>query len=186
MSEIAVIVLAAGTSSRAGSVNKLLSSYKDKPMVAHVVEAATRLSGCPVYVVVGHQADKVRAALSRFDLNFIENPDFDQGMSTSLIRGIKALPPSITGALICLGDMPRIEVQHLQQLISVCTGADSLCVPMYQGKQGNPVLWGRDYFDDILTLDGDVGAKSLIKKHTDIVKCVEMPDDAVLFDIDHP
>ena len=186
MTEIAVIILAAGTSSRAGPVNKLLSSYRGKPMVAYPVHAAQGLSNCPVIVVTGHQSELVKAVLSEFDVKFVNNPAYAEGMSTSLKAGIAALPESVSGAIVCLGDMPRITTGHLQKLIDDCEGDETICVPMFNGKQGNPVLWGRQYFADILNLSGDVGAKSLLRKYATAIKRVEMSDDAVLFDIDQP
>jgi molybdenum cofactor cytidylyltransferase len=184
---VAAIVLAAGSSSRMGT-NKLLAEIEGKPMILRVVEAATSAQARPIIVVTGHQDDALRTALSGKSVTFAHNPDYVDGLATSLKAGIAALPATIDGVLICLGDMPDISTAHLERLISAFDPLEgrSICVPVFSGKRGNPVLWGAEYFDEIRSLKGDVGAKHLIGEHADEVCEVAMPDDATLNDIDTP
>ena len=142
----------------------------------------------PVIVVVGHEADHVRAALQERDLAIVRNPDFELGLSASLRRGLLALPDGIAGALVCLGDMPRIGADAIDRLIGVFDpeGRGAICVPTYKGKQGNPVLLARRFFPEIMEITGDVGAHHLIGAYADQVRHVEMPTDDVLFDVDTP
>jgi molybdenum cofactor cytidylyltransferase len=185
---VAAIVLAAGRSSRMEGVNKMLAAIDGKPMVARVADAALASKARPVIVVVGHEADQVRAALQERDLAIVRNPDFESGLSTSLRRGLSALPDGVAGALVCLGDMPRIGADAIDRLVEVFDpeGGSAICVPVYKGKQGNPVLWARRFFPEIMEITGDVGARHLIGAYADQVRKVEMPTDDVLFDVDTP
>jgi molybdenum cofactor cytidylyltransferase len=185
--KIGAVVLAAGTSSRMGS-NKLLAQVRGKPMVRYAVEAALKSHAEPVIVVTGHAGQDVRAALSDLNVRFVENPEFSKGLSASLKRGVSALPEDCDGALIILGDMPGISPALLDRLIAAFDPAESraICVATYRGKQGNPVLWARRFFPEILAVEGDVGARNLIGAYGELVVEVEAEDDAPLTDIDTP
>jgi molybdenum cofactor cytidylyltransferase len=183
---IAALILAAGRSSRMNGPNKLLLPLGGKPMVALVAEAVRASSASPVTVVTGNAESEVRAALSEFDASFVHNPDYAEGLSTSLRAGLAALPDDVDGVLVCLGDMPDIEAAHLDRLIAAFDPEEgrTICVPTVAGKRGNPVLWGRDWFDAMSEVKGDTGAKHLIGENADSVCEVPMPDDATLTDID--
>lgn len=185
---IAGLLLAAGQSRRMGSVNKLLAEVAGRPMVAHAAEALTRSKAEGLTVITGHAPEAVHAAVAERDARFVHNPDFDQGLSTSLKRGIAALPEDVDGALICLGDMPRVTAVVLDRLIAAFDPTENraICVPTYRGKRGNPVLFARRFFAEMQDLAGDTGAKTLIGAYEDQVVEVEMPDDAILNDIDTP
>jgi len=186
--KIAALVFAAGQSRRMGPRNKLLEEIDGVAMIRRVVEAATSSGAGPVFVVIGHQADRVRGTLAGLPVEFVENPDFEEGISASLRHGIGALPEDCDGVLICLGDMPRVESAMLDRLINAfdpAAGSD-ICVPVHQGKQGNPVLWGNRYFREMRDISGDVGAKHLIGRHAEGVREIEMDGDGVLLDVDSP
>ncbi|MDP7666942.1 MAG: molybdopterin-binding/glycosyltransferase family 2 protein [Rhodospirillales bacterium] len=185
---VAAIVLAAGRSSRMEGVNKMLAAIDGKPMVTRVADAALASKARPVIVVVGHEADQVGAALAGRDLTIVRNPDFESGLSASLRRGLSALPDGIDGAVVCLGDMPRIGAETIDRLIAAFDpeGRSAICVPAFKGKQGNPVLWARRFFPEIMEIAGDVGARHLIGAYADQVRHVEMLTDDVLFDVDTP
>ncbi len=185
---IAALVLAAGRSRRMGKTNKLLSEIGGEPMVARVVRAAVDSRAEPVVVVTGHEAAKVRAALAGLDVAFADNPDYAQGLSTSLAAGLAALAADVDGAVVCLGDMPRIDAGLIDRLIEAFAPEDgrTICVPTHGGKRGNPVLWARRYFAEIEAIAGDVGARHLIGEHDDAVCEVAVEDDAALIDIDTP
>src|SRR5262249_34703075 len=118
LAQIAIIILAAGRSTRMGAGNKLLADVNGRPMVRHAVDAALASQGKPVLVVVGHQAGAVREALAGLPIAFVDNPSFAAGLSGSLKRGIDALPAGCEGALILLGDMPQIACTHIDRLIA--------------------------------------------------------------------
>ncbi len=187
MPNIACIVLAAGRSTRMGGANKLLAEVGGKPMVRHVVEAALASRARPVVVVTGHQAAGVAAALAGLEVTFVDNPDYAVGLSGSLKAGIGAVPVSADAALVLLGDMPQITSVHLDRLVAAFAAEDgAVIVPTHKGRRGNPVLWPRAYFAEMLQLKGDAGAKRLMAAHAADVREVDLGTDAIFADVDTP
>jgi molybdenum cofactor cytidylyltransferase len=184
---IAAVVLAAGLARRMGS-NKLLAPIDGAPMIARAVDAALASEARPVIVVTGNEAEKLRAALTGRAVTFVHNPDFAQGLSASIKRGVAAVPPECDGALICLGDMPRVAAEDIDRLIAAFNPVEgrAICVPVRGGKRGNPVLWARRFFGEMQELAGDAGAKHLIGAHGEAAAEVAMEGDGVLIDIDTP
>ncbi len=183
---IAAIVLAAGLSSRMGPDNKLLSDYGGQPLIAHVVEQIRNAHLERIVVVTGHEANDVRNALTSHNVEFVENPDFAEGLSSSLRAGLRRVTNEVDGAIVCLGDMPLITAEEINKLIEAFAPEDdhAICVPTHDGKQGNPVLWSNQFFDEMLSLKGDIGAKSMIAHHEELVCEVPMPNEAALIDVD--
>ena len=185
---IAALLLAAGQSRRMGGPNKLLAEIDGVPMVTRVAQRLLAARARPIIAVLGNQAETVDAALGKLPVERVRNPEFAAGLSTSLKRGIAALPPDLDGVIICLGDMPLISGRHLDRLIAAFNPLEgrAIIVPTRRGKRGNPVLWSKRFFPRMAELAGDVGAKHLIGEHSELVAEVEMDDDAVLVDIDTP
>jgi len=186
--KVAAIVLAAGQSRRMGSVNKLLADIAGKPMTAHVVDAAIASSASPVVVVTGHEPAYLEEALANRDVRFTHNPDFADGLSTSLRVGLTLLDADIDGAVVCLGDMPSVSANHINRLIVAFDPAagHAIIVPTFNGKRGNPVLWHRRFFAQMSDVSGDVGARHLIGDNEGSLLEVAMDDDAILADLDTP
>lgn len=186
--KVAAVVLAAGRSRRMGTVNKLLIGVDGKPMMRHAVDAALAAGLAPVVVVTGHERDKVAAALAGLPVTLVHNPDYAEGLSTSLRAGLAALPAEVEGALICLADMPRVGAAELGRLVGAFDPREgrAIVVPTRCGKRGNPVLWARQFFPEMRAVAGDVGAKHLIGAYPELVAEVEMEGDAILTDIDTP
>jgi molybdenum cofactor cytidylyltransferase len=191
--KIAAIVLAAGQSRRMGNVNKLLASVEGKPMVSHVVESLASSQARPLVVVTGHDYAAVEAVLPPRSgkgrgFTLTHNPDYASGLASSLRRGLAALPENVDGVLVCLGDMPRLSPAIVNRLIAAFnpTEGRAICVPTWQGKRGNPVLFARRFFAEMQEIAGDTGARALISDHAEVVCEVAMDDDAVLLDIDTP
>ena len=186
--KIAALVMAAGRSTRMGGANKLLTDVEGVAMVARAVDAALASRARPIIVVTGHDAARVGAALAGRPVTLVENPAHASGMASSLKAGIAALPADIDGALVCLADMPRVGPQTLDRLIAAFNPLEgrAICVPAFEGKRGNPVLWARRFFPAMAALAGDVGARHLIGEHAELVAEVPMGDDSVLVDIDTP
>ena len=187
-SSIAAVVLAAGQSRRMGQVNKLLAEIGGQAMVTRAVDAALASKASSVYVIIGHESDEIRKALAGRQVIFIDNPDYDAGLSSSLKRGIEALPDSVDGAVICLGDMPRVTATEINRLIDAFDPLQghAICLPTYDGRRGNPVLWARSFFREMQDIKGDVGARHLLGVHDNVVVEVEMTEEGVLLDIDTP
>lgn len=184
---IAGIVLAAGRSSRMGA-NKLLESVNGKPMVRAAVEAAVHGNLSPVIVVTGHEPNKVASMLGGLDTVFAHNPNFAAGLSTSLAAGIAAVPEAWEAACVLLADMPGVTADHVKRLVAAFDpGAHAaICVPVYKGRRGNPVLFAQRFFPAMMSLQGDVGARRIVKENAAAVREVEMPDAGVLADVDTP
>ncbi|MDU3130199.1 MAG: nucleotidyltransferase family protein, partial [Bradyrhizobium sp.] len=182
------IVLAAGRSTRMGGPNKLLAELDGKKLVRIVTEQALASKACEVIVVTGHQAELVEQALSDLDVRFVRNPDFAGGLASSVKAGIAAVPDTVDGAVVCLGDMPMVSSGLLDRLIAAFAPdrGNLIVVPVSEGRRGNPVLWSRRFFAELMTLDGDVGARHLIAKHTEAVAEVPVDGDSAFLDIDTP
>ncbi len=189
---IAAIILAAGQSRRMAGRHKLLADIGSQPMIAKIVDEACASDVSDVIVVTGHNAQGVREALAGRELTIVHNPDYADGISTSIKQGIAALRDIAEGmpdgVLICLGDMPAVASRHINRLIGAFNPLEgrSICVPTYKGKRGNPVLWASPLLEQFATLAGDAGAKYLIAQNEELVCEVAMDEDAVLVDIDTP
>ncbi len=190
---VAVLLLAAGRSTRMGGPNKMLADANGHPLVVHAVKAALASQAVEVVVVLGHMADEVRAAIekgvpAKSRLRFVTNPDFAEGLSTSVRTGIGALSNNVDAAIVQLGDMPGVTAGLIDRLIAAFSPVEgrTICVPTVGGKRGNPVLWARRFFSEMSRLAGDTGAKHLIGEHADLVCEVEMAGEAAITDIDTP
>ena len=185
---IAALVLGAGRSSRMGGPNKLLAEINGKPLIRIVTEQALASHARPVFVVTGHQRDRVEAALAGLPVRFVNNPHFADGLGTSLKAGIAALPADVDGAIVCLGDMPQVDaalIDRLTAAIDPDKGA-LVAVPVIDGKRGNPVVWSRRFFSDLMAVEGDIGARYLIARHAEAVVEVPVEGTAALTDVDTP
>jgi molybdenum cofactor cytidylyltransferase len=186
VSEIAGIVLAAGRSARMAPRNKLLAPIGGMPMIRRVTASVLESGVSSVIVVTGYEAGRIVQALNRLDVTIVTNPSYADGLSTSLKAGLEAVSPTADGALICLGDMPEIESPVIHALLAAFTGRDAICVPVHRGRRGNPVLWGRNYFAEMMALAGDAGAKPLMARHANRLIEVEVATDSIFEDVDSP
>ncbi len=182
-----VIILAAGQSRRMGPVNKLLQEIDGKAMVRHVVEAADASKAATTLVVTGHERDRITDELSGLDITLVHNPDFAEGLSASLKAGIAGLDDAYDGFVVCLGDMPGISTQLLDDMMAAFDPDQGrlIIVPVFHGKRGNPVLFASRFRDAMAELGGDMGAKYLIGRNEDVVFELDA-GDTVLLDIDTP
>jgi molybdenum cofactor cytidylyltransferase len=195
----AAIILAAGSSSRmGGGRHKLLLPLHDRPVLAHVLNAVLASQARPVVLVLGHQPEQVRSHiaphLSQPDLHIVENPDYLQGMSTSMRLGIQTLQANgytkykderIDSALVLLGDQPLITAQHIDALIAVYrTTGKRIIAPIYEGKRGNPILFDASLFPELLEVTGDEGGRSVLERHRDEIATVEIGNPLANIDVD--
>jgi molybdenum cofactor cytidylyltransferase len=185
---IAAVVLAAGRSTRMGGPNKLLAEIGGRPLVRIAAEEALASRARPVIVVVGHQRGEVEKALAGLPLELVYNPDFAEGLGTSLKAGIAAVPADAEGAIVCLGDMPQVDAGLIDRLIAAFDPDRGALVvmPTFAGKRGNPVLWSRRFFPDLAAIEGDVGARHLIGRYGEAVVEVPLEGKAALVDVDTP
>jgi len=185
---VEVIVLAAGRSTRMDGPNKLLAELEGKKLVRIATEQALASKASGVIVVTGHQADLVEQALAGLDVKLVRNQEFAAGLASSVKAGIAAVPADADGAVICLGDMPLIDAGLIDRLIDdfAADRGHLIVVPVAGGRRGNPVLWSRRFFQELMTLDGDVGARHLIAKHSEAVAEVAVEGEGAFLDIDTP
>ena len=186
VARVAGIVLAAGNSSRMGC-NKLLADIGGVTLLRRTVEAAAMSSLSPLIAVTGNDQQGTEATLKGLDVQFVHNPDYADGLSTSLRTGLTALPDHVDAALVLLGDMPEIPTSLIERMIAAFAATDghAICVATASGKRGNPVLWARRYFSEMEKVTGDTGAKHLIAAHEDSVLEIDAGEYA-LRDIDTP
>jgi molybdenum cofactor cytidylyltransferase len=185
--QVCALVLAAGRSRRMAPLNKLLvADSKGVPIIARVVDNVLASRALPVIVVTGHERERIEEALAGRAVLLAHAEDYAEGLSASLKAGLRAVPPEAEGVLICLGDMPLVSGEMLDRLIGAFDPEEgrALVQPTFRGKQGNPMLWAREFLPEMLAISGDIGARHLAAKHADRLVEVEMANDAVLRDFD--
>ena len=183
---VVAVVLAAGRSMRMGSKNKLLERLGGKSILHHVVTALQESQIKSIVVVLGHEAEKIKIDLEGEDVTYVMNPDYEQGMGTSIRTGIRSVDKSASGAVIMLGDMPLISSKTIDRLVHDFNSNPQaeIVVPTYENQPGNPVLWSSRFFPQLSSLDGDLGGKPLIKANTDAVSFCPVESGSVHIDVD--
>lgn len=190
--KVAAVVLAAGRSTRAGTVNKLLMPFGDTTLLGCVLKHLRRSRVDEIIVVTGYQAGRVApvaaAALTGAGKSWriVKAKDYEKGLSASLKTGIAALSPRTAGALVVLGDMPLIMPQVIDGLLKAFQLGNAAVVPVRNGKWGNPVLLSRMLFPKIRQMTGDQGAKPILKRLKGGVRFLETGDPAIEMDVDRP
>jgi molybdenum cofactor cytidylyltransferase len=181
------IILAAGSSSRMNGHHKLLARINGTPLVRLVAEAALASAAASVTLVVGHRASDVAAAVSDLDVTIVENPNHRSGLSSSLRTGVAALGEETDAAIILLADMPDVGSDTIDTVIDAFDPelGRHVVVPTFEGKAGNPVLWSRRFFPELMALEGDKGAREMIRANADAVAWVKA-GPSVTHDIDTP
>ena len=187
---ISAIILAAGESRRMGAHIKLLLQIDSEVLIRKFVKSVSNSLVDAVLVVVGFEAEKIKAVLHDQSVKFVENPSYEEGMTTSIQSGVKASSNQSTGLMICLADMPFAETSDLNHLIQAFNDYQStenslIIVPVFQGKRGNPVLFSEVFSDKILTHKGE-GCREIVREFPHYVKEVSMENDNLLRDIDTP
>jgi xanthine dehydrogenase accessory factor len=184
---IAGLVLAAGLSRRMGT-NKLVTEIGGKTLVRRAAEAALEAGLSPVIVVTGHEPEKIEQALAGLPVQIVHNPSYADGLSTSIKRGIESLPPDCDGVMVLLGDMPGVTAELARRVAAAFdpVKSRSIAVATAEGERGHPVLWGRQFFPELMQLSGDQGARGLMMQHAGNIVEVVAGDAGPLTDIDTP
>ena len=185
---VAGVLLAAGTSSRYGGPNKLLESVDGEPMVRRSARALLDADLDSVTVVLGHEADRVRDALTGFGVAFVANPDYESGQASSVGRAVEHLQEAgdADAVVFALGDMPFVDSASVDALVATfeATGRSALAAGC-DGQRGNPVLFAAEHFDALADASGDVGGRGVLLGADDAA-VVETGDPGVLRDVDRP
>ncbi len=186
-----ITILAAGLSRRMGSDNKLLMPVgaDPRPMIRRVAEQTRASAASRVSVVVGHQADAVRSALNGLSLSYVDNPDYREGLSASVRTAARAAAEDsdVDSLIITLADMPFVETEVYDTLIRHFrqTGGQRIVLPAARGRRGNPVLWPRDCFSELLSVSGDRGGREILRNAGDRLLTVETAGQGIFTDIDN-
>ena len=182
---ISATILAAGSSQRMGD-NKLLLPFQDNTLINVVCKTIIDSYLKPVFVVTGFENKKVLESLPKSIDKIIYNEDWSRGMATSINKAISSLPNNIDGNMIVLGDMPLVTVKTINKLHQVFlnNNGNKIIYADYLGKQANPVIFPRKFFDEILHLNGDKGCKKIIYKNRKSSIGVPIDSSEVIFDCD--
>jgi len=180
MPVINAVILAAGSASRFGAAKQLLC-HNGKSLVQRCVDVANAVFDTRVVVVVGANGQEVQSSIHSAEA--IVNPQWQQGLGTSLACGVLTLDTQCDGVCILLADQVEITADHLTDLVNAFDGHNTVCAQS-RGRRGVPAIFPRALFAELAHLSGDTGAKSLLQRLTDNVIAIDMPEAAI--DIDTP
>ena len=183
---ISAILLAAGESKRMGRPKQMLA-WKGKTLLRHVLENLIHSTVDEIILVLGHEAEAIQKSLTEFQIKIVINPDYQQGMASSLRQGLLAMDPGSEAFLVVLADQPGIDPEIINQIIHKFQRADprrGIARPVYRGLQGHPVLIGVRYLQEALQLQGDVGARQILMNHPEDILEIEADQEGILKDID--
>ena len=183
---VAAVILAAGQSRRlASSVPKQLLKLGNKSLLEHALENIRAAQISEIVLVLGAQSGEIKQKIADHGITVVLNPDYQQGMGTSLRTGLAALGPSVKAAVIVLADQPFVAPATVDHLIhSHAESRAQITLPLYRGFRGNPVLLDRSVFPELMALSGDVGCRAIFGSHTEGIHKVEVDDPGILIDID--
>lgn len=183
--DVAGVILAAGTSSRMGR-NKLLLQLGGRSVLRRAVDTALAAGLDPVLVVVGHQREQAESELRDARCKLVANPDYQDGVNTSLRTGIRAVPEGCPAAVVMLADMPLVTPAMLRTMLEQYRGGRApLVVSSYEGVDAPPILYDRLLFDELAVLEGEGCGKKVVKRHTE--EALRLPWPALaLTDLDLP
>jgi molybdenum cofactor cytidylyltransferase len=195
---VAGVVLAAGGSLRfgagvAGTGPKQLALFHGETLVRRACLAATRSRLDRVALVVGHEAERVRAQACDLPVEIVENPSWAEGQSTSVRAGLLAVSFGADAALFLPIDQPLLDAAVIDTILDRFralwaevgdAAPDSILVPAHAGRRGAPVLFGAARFEELLHLEGDSGGRQLVATHPENIIEIELPSAAPLEDVD--
>lgn len=185
---VAIIILAAGVSSRTKRNKLLVTGADEKPLFMNSVRAAIETETGPVFVITGHQHEELEEYLNGIDVNVVYNPDFRHGVKTSINLGLK-LVPSVCGAAILLpADMPNITAKHLGKLAAAYMPDKErqLVMTCFKGVRRNPILWSRELFEVADLVPENAAIRSVFMEHEDYTTLVNAGSEKLILDVNYP
>lgn len=188
MRAVSAVLLAAGASTRMGSVNKLMLSIGGVPLLRRSVLTLLASELQDVIVVLGHEGDRAQALIQDLGAAVVHNRNYPEGQMSSVHRGVGALVRQCEGIMICLADQPLLTTIDVDRLIDAFLNRErgSIVVPTYRGRRGNPIVVGAEHRAAMLAGERDVGCKRLIERNPDLVTTFEVDNDHYVFDLDTP
>lgn len=187
MKNVGLIILAAGKASRMGKPKQLLI-YQGSSLISHAVKIGLNSICKSVVVVLGAYAEQIKLEINKLAVQIVENPDWETGMASSIRAGVAAIKESnsnLDAVIIALADQPLISEAVFDRLIqSYQQTGNRIIASAYDDIVGVPALFDRALFQKLMLLEGDKGAKALMRKYQDEVLAIEIPEAAI--DIDTP
>lgn len=185
------VLLAAGQSQRMGAQNKLLAEIDGVPIIRRTAQALLDGGLNDLVIVTGHEHRLVAAALDDLPVTCIYNDEYQSGQASSVACGVRHHQNgSHAAVLIALGDMPLVRPELIAVLLrdhsSLPDATDRITLPVFDGRRGNPVIWGRGFFDELVALTGDAGGRIIFAENKNAVNSLGWPDDSIHLDIDTP
>ncbi|MFC2049950.1 molybdenum cofactor cytidylyltransferase [Chloroflexota bacterium] len=181
---ISAILLAAGQSKRMGEPKQLMP-FGQSTIVGQAVDNLLGSAVVEVIVVVGYKAEDVIKAIAAKPIRMVINPDYEQGMSTSIIAGLNLVHGGVQGVMLALGDQPLVDSETINILIEeFCNHDKGIAVPTYQGRRGHPIIFAIKYKKQLLKLKGDFGGRQVIKDHPDDVLEAAVDSESIVADFD--
>jgi molybdenum cofactor cytidylyltransferase len=181
---ISAILLAAGQSKRMGKFKQLMP-FENSTIVEQAIDNLLGSAVDEVIVVVGYMSEDVTKAIAAKPVKVVINPDYKQGMSTSIIAGLKSVHSRVQGVMLALGDQPLVNSQTINRLIKEFYNHDKgIAIPTYRGRRGHPIIFAIRYKEQLLGLSGDVGGRQITKDHPDDILEVAVDSEGVIADFD--
>ena len=182
------IVLAAGKSTRYGKSNKLFSEINNKPLIFHTVNEIINSKAKKVIIVTGRDHKEICNILKGFNVDIIHNQNYETGISSSISSGVLHLPKNSSSTMICLADMPLLASNDYNDIIDFHQqngGASTIVAPYRKKTIGNPVIFGKNYFKQLCSLNGDKGGKEILDNNSENLVKFNTKSEGFYFDIDN-
>jgi CTP:molybdopterin cytidylyltransferase MocA len=174
---ISAVLLAAGAGTRFGG-GKLLAPYRGRPLIEWPLSNLAQAPVDETVVVVGDEAERLRAVCEPYGVRVVKNPDWERGQSTSVRAGLMALGPEVRAAVVLLADQPLVGPGAVGRLVEAFEAGAKVAVATYDGTRRNPVLFSREAWPVLeAELSGDEGARAVLRRYPDLV--TEVPCDGV-------
>ena len=182
---ISAILLAAGESKRMGELKQLMPFGQNTTIVEQAIDNLLSAAVSEVIVVVGYRAEEVIKSIVGKPVKIAINPNYRQGMSTSIIAGLNLVDSRAQAVMLTLGDQPLINSQTINRLIEEFHNHDrGIAIPTYQGRRGHPIIFAIKYKEKLLELKGDIGGRQIVKDHPDDILEVAINAGGIITDID--
>jgi molybdenum cofactor cytidylyltransferase len=181
---LSAILLAAGESKRMGEPKQLMP-LGQSTILEQVIDNLLSSAVNEVIVVLGYRAEAMIKTIAPRPVKLVINPDYQQGISTSIIAGLNMISSQAEAVILALGDQPFVSSQTINRLIDEFFSHDKgIALPTYQGKRGHPIIFNIRYKPELLKLKGDVGGREIIKHHPDDILEIAVDSAGVITDID--
>jgi molybdenum cofactor cytidylyltransferase len=181
---LSAILLAAGESKRMGKTKQLMP-LGQSTLLEQSIDNLLGSSVDETIVVLGHKAEEIARTIAGRPVKIVINPDYSQGMSTSIIAGLILVDPRSQAVMLALGDQPLVESGTINQLIEAFNQhRKGIAVPTYRGRRGHPIIFDIKYKTELIMLKGDVGGREIIHNHPEDVLMVAVDSESIISDID--